>query len=661
MTSTLQRPPVRPEPPEAAPHAPPARAARARLRARLLNAAWLVPALVLAAVVQLVNLGGSPQRIDDEGTYTAQAWAIGAFGEIAHYTYWYDHPPVGWIQIAGWTGLTGAFDRYDVAVLAGREAMVAFTLVAAALLWFLGRRLGLSRPAATAALLVFTLSPLAVQFHRSVYLDNVATPWLLGAFLLATARRNQLVAHAGAAAAFGVAVLSKETYLLALPLLAWLLWRYAAPSTRRYTLTVASSVLVLIGTSYLVLATVKGELVPGSDRVSLVDGVLFQLSDRESSGSPLDPESLVSRTLGQWWQLDPVLIVAGLVAGVAGLAVRRLRPFALLLLGLTAVLLRPGGYVPVPYVIVLLPLAALLVAGVTDAALRRVRRPRGAGPLRRGLRVAWVAVVAAAAVVAVPLWGAQLRGFLRADLDEPMRQAQDWVETNVPRGDTLVVDDAMWVDLVRAGFDRDDVLWYYKVDTDPAVAALLPDGWRDVDYVVTTDSMRTFPTAFPQVSETIANSQVVASFGEGSTQVDIRRVDPEGLASADATTAASREARARAGADLARNPGLTLQGDSRALLESGMVDSRIVLALASRLQTTDVTVADFPVSLGEGDAVRRQVLVTAEDGVAAGEPTADWFTALGGPATPDAAAHVAGGVRVTYSVAEPAGLLPGVG
>lgn len=658
MTSTLQRPPLRPEPPEAVVAPRPARATRARLHARLRNLAWLAPALVLSAVVQLINLGGTPQRIDDEGTYTAQAWAIGAFGEIAHYTYWYDHPPVGWIQIAGWTGLTGAFDRYDVAVLAGREAMVAFTLVAATLLWFLGRRLGLSRPAATAALLVFTLSPLALQFHRSVYLDNVATPWLLGAFLLAMARRNQLLAHAGAAAAFGIAVLSKETYLLALPLLAWLLWRYAAPTTRRYTLTVASSVLVLIGTSYLVLATVKGELVPGADRVSLVDGVVFQLSGRDSSGSPLDPESLVSRTLSQWWQLDPVLIVAGLVSGAAALAVRRLRPFAVLLLGLTAVLLRPGGYVPVPYVIVLLPFAALLVAGVTDAALRRLR---GAGPVTRGLRLAWVAGMTAALVAAVPLWGAQLRGFLRADLDEPVRQAQDWVETNVPRGDTLVVDDAMWVDLVRAGFDRDDVLWYYKVDTDPAVAALLPNGWQDVDYVITTDSMRTFPTAFPQVSETIANSQVVASFGEGSTQVDVRRVDPAGLDSAEATTAASQEARARAGADLVRNPGLTLQGESRALLESGMVDSRIVLALAARLQTTDVTVADFPVSLGEGDAVRRQVLVAAEDGTAAGRSTAGWFAALGGTATPDAVTAVDGGVRATYSVAEPAGLLPGVG
>ncbi len=46
-------------------------------------------------MVNALNLGGSPQRIDDEGTYTAQAWSIGNLGELTHYTYWYDHPPSG--------------------------------------------------------------------------------------------------------------------------------------------------------------------------------------------------------------------------------------------------------------------------------------------------------------------------------------------------------------------------------------------------------------------------------------------------------------------------------------------------------------------------------------------------------------------------------------
>lgn len=676
MTSVLDRP-VRLDEPHRDPVAGPTRAIRAGkalLRRHAVTLAWLLPTLVISAVVQLVNLGGSPQRIDDEGTYTAQAWAISAFGELTHYTYWYDHPPVGWIQIAAYTGLTGAFGRYDVAVLAAREAMVFATLVSVVLIWALARRLAFSRPAATAAALIFALSPLALQFHRSVYLDNIATAWLLGAILLALSRRNQLAAFAGGAAALGIAVLSKETYLLALPLVAWLMWRGAAPTTRRYTLTVASSILVLLGASYLALALVKGEVAPGAGRVSLFDGIAFQLADRGSSGSLFDPESLLNRTLGMWWQLDPVIIVAALVAAVAALAVRRLRPFAVALLALSAFMFRPGSYLPVPYVIMLIPLGALLIAGVTDATVRSLRRGgsghRGSSRFGtragRGARAAWIAGIAAAFIAIGPLWGAQLRGFLLADLDQPMRQAQAWIDTNVQRDSTLVVDDAMWVDLVRAGFDRDDVIWYYKVDTDPAVTAALPNGWRDVDYVVTTDSMRTFPTAFPQVSETIANSLVVASFGSGSTQVDIRRVDPNGLDRAEADAAASLRSRAAAGAALAQNPRLTLGGDARSLLESGLVDSRIILALAERLATSEVTVDDFPISLGEGDAVRREVLVSALDGQpttgggASARSATGWLEGLAGVTAASAVESVDGGVLATFSATQPLGLLPAV-
>ena len=50
----------------------------------------------------------APTLVDDEGTYTAQAWAIEHWHTLAHYTYWYDHPPIGWLVIAAWTWPTQA-------------------------------------------------------------------------------------------------------------------------------------------------------------------------------------------------------------------------------------------------------------------------------------------------------------------------------------------------------------------------------------------------------------------------------------------------------------------------------------------------------------------------------------------------------------------------
>ena len=112
MTSTLDRVPTD------APHheartssdATPRRRVSA-WRSRLGDALWLLPPLLIGLIVNAINLGGSPQRIDDEGTYAAQAWSIANLGELTHYTYWYDHPPLGWIQIAAWAGLTDAWDR----------------------------------------------------------------------------------------------------------------------------------------------------------------------------------------------------------------------------------------------------------------------------------------------------------------------------------------------------------------------------------------------------------------------------------------------------------------------------------------------------------------------------------------------------------------------
>lgn len=635
MTTTLEKP-TAPTPPTAADvettrtHRAPIvaiadalRPAASWARAHARDLYWLLPVLLVSAIVSFLNVGGSPQRIDDEGTYTAQAWAVTNLGELAHYTYWYDHPPLGWLQIAGYTQLTGAFQRWDIAVLAGREAVLVASLIAIVLLWAIARRLGMSRVAAAVTGLLFALSPLALQFHRTVYLDNIAVPWLLLAFFLAMNRRGQLAAFAGSAVAFGIAVLSKETFLLALPILIWVMVRSARRETRRYTLSVAASILVLIGGSYLLLAAVKGELFSGANRVSLMDGVTFQLGSREGSGSIADPDSLINRTLSMWWQLDPVFIVMSLLAAAAAVFIARLRPLAVLVLAMTAFMFRPGGYLPVPYIIMLLPFGALLIAGVADLAVGRLRRK---GASHRRLAVGTVAVAAIGAVVAVPLWTTQLRGFVLADLDQPLRSAQEWLIENASTDQRVIVDDAMWVDLVKAGWDRDNVIWYYKLDTDPAVQAQSPNGWRDADYVITTDSMRTFPGAFPQVQEAIDNSVVVASFGEGTQAVEVRRVAVNGADQAAISQEDAATARAALGAQLITNPQVQLADVDRDRLNAGQVDARIVAVLGALAGSGSVAVAGFPIVDGEDGRPFRQVAISAIGGspaVADGALSAD--------------------------------------
>jgi hypothetical protein len=267
--------------------------------------------------------------------------------------------------------------------------------------------------------------------------------------------------------------------------------------------------------------------------VSLVDAIRFQLTERAPSGSPLDPDSLSRRTLELWLGQDPWLLAAAAVLIPAGLAIRRLRPVTAAFAILAAMALRPG-YLPVPLVIGMLPFASLLVAGVADTAWAR---PVGTGeaanpapdtghrgrPLHAG-KVLVIACLAVAAMVVVPRWWQRDRDLMTVDHDRPFRQAEAWIAGNVPHTARLLVDDALWVDLVERGYRPGQVVWFYKLDTDRDVRGRYPRGWREFDYLVSTATLRSFPDSLPQAREAQRRSKVVATFGGGTQRVEIRKV-----------------------------------------------------------------------------------------------------------------------------------------
>jgi hypothetical protein len=110
--------------------------------------------------------------------------------------------------------------------------------------------------------------------------------------------------------------------------------------------------------------------------------------------------------------------------------------------------------------------------------------------------------------------------------------AAHWMLSTVDSADAraktrVVTDDTLWLDLVRHGFGRQHVIWFYKLDVDPDVSSTLPGGWRDVDLLLATPVMRGDRDARPTLDALFAHSTVVASFGEGDGRIDIRRVDKE--------------------------------------------------------------------------------------------------------------------------------------
>jgi 4-amino-4-deoxy-L-arabinose transferase-like glycosyltransferase len=496
----------------------------------VLGAVLVLIALSAVAWVTARNLYAAPMRFDDEGTYVDQARSLVRDGDLSPYTYWYDHPPLGWILLAGWlVGPSHLWDAPDL-IGSGRQLMLVVTVAAALLVYVLGRRLGLSRPAGAAAVLLFGLSPLAVTFHRMVLLDNLAVLLVLAAFVLALSPGRRLMAALGSGAALAGAVLTKETALLMAPFVLWLLLRTVVPATRRMSLVVFGIGFGLLAVLYPLYALLKTELVPAPDRVSLWQGIAFQLFERKSSGSVFDPGSDAYGVVTGWLDMDAVLPVAGLLAAVAALAVRRIRPLAAAMLLLAAMLLRPG-YLPVPYVVAMLPLAALLIAGVADSVLRRfpvrdlARRQLRGSQLVGALLVPVIAAAALALVAerVVPGWRAGDSILMTRDEDRPYRQASAWVERHVGKDEVLLVDNVTRTDLVEAGYPSDHVVWFTKLDVDPAVEKKHPS-WRSYDYVVSSSVMRTAVQAGPSLGTALERSKPVATFGHGEHRVVVLKV-----------------------------------------------------------------------------------------------------------------------------------------
>ena len=202
--------------------------------------------------------------------------------------------------------------------------------------------------------------------------------------------------------------------------------------------------------------------------------------------------------------------------------------FSLLILGVVA--LRPGGYLPLMYVIAVLPFAAVAVAGVGQWLFDQLARIR-VGRAQAGRVVA--SVLALAAVVSVGTqWATKNADALTDRPNDSYYQALHYVEENLDRSSPILVDDSYWNPLVDAGWSSDGwhgAIWYFKLDLDPvARESDLQNGWKDIDYILVNDVMvQNFDglSKLPQLSDAYMHSHVLKQWGSGQNQVQLRRIN----------------------------------------------------------------------------------------------------------------------------------------
>jgi 4-amino-4-deoxy-L-arabinose transferase-like glycosyltransferase len=502
---------------------------------------WICAALTfLVVLIQGWNITGYPAVSDDEGTYLAQAWAIQHGIGLTPYTYFFDHPPVGWIQIAALSWIPAlVFHGPSVLVVAyARIIMLLYTAASSIFVYVLARRMTLPRWSAALAVVLFGLSPLSVTLQREVFLDNIAVTWMLAAFVLAYSPRKHLWHHIACGLCAGIGVLSKETMVLALPALVYALWvNVRGSSTSKYSLVGFLGVFLLFCIEYPLYAILKGELYQPGGRVSLYAGIKFQLT-RPGSGSIFNPSSNGYAVLHNWIFYDPILIIAGTVSVILALAFRRLRPIGIAGVVMVVIAMRPTGYLPAMYIIQMLPFFALGTAGIADEAVSFILRYR-ARPVA-WQRIGRLALVALCFVLAagyvVPKWVSGDRTADTQNLDQGYAEAAAWFATHVPHPghERVVLDDTLWLNMVNDGFKPSLYdIYFFKLNVDPILDNALPgpmaDKWKDITYVFQTPYLwNATRSGIPIAKEAIAHSKVVWSYGTGGpeSELEIRKVIP---------------------------------------------------------------------------------------------------------------------------------------
>jgi hypothetical protein len=138
-----------------------------------------------------------------------------------------------------------------------------------------------------------------------------------------------------------------------------------------------------------------------------------------------------------------------------------------------------------------------------------------------------VARFEAFAVAELPIWYGGDHEAITADPNAGYAAAASWIQAHVadPRHSKIVVDDALWLDMVRDGFQPSlGAIWFYKVDLDPAVKRTLPGGWRDITYIVSSPTIRQDTSSLPTIRAALTHSRVLASFGTGSNRIEVRQI-----------------------------------------------------------------------------------------------------------------------------------------
>jgi hypothetical protein len=159
-------------------------------------------------------------------------------------------------------------------------------------------------------------------------------------------------------------------------------------------------------------------------------------------------------------------------------------------------------------------------------------------------------------------------------------EAARWVAQQVGRDATVSCDRVMCAALRAHGLPARELMPLGPASPDP----------NGSDVVVETPAVRSL---FGSSLDAAWAPAVLASFGSAPDLVTVRVIAPHGVAVYDVLLKADQAARKTAGAALLKDPRISFSSPARGQLAGGLVDSRLLAALAALARHQPISIAGF--------------------------------------------------------------------
>lgn len=506
---------------------------------------------ILTAITHGYNVFNFPTLWDDEAFYSAQSWAVTNSGNLSFYTYWYDHTPIGWIFLGLWNvltkGLISTVIPYSSALLHGRLFILILNIISGVFVYKISCLLVKRRFVALITTVFFIASPLAIFFHRQIYLDNIMVFWLLPSIYFILKGRT-LSNYLLSSVFFSVAVLSKESAIVFLPIFLLILFRKSSRHNRFFAISSWLSIFVLLISLYPIYALVKGELFPfgtifggATPHVSLLDALLFQ-SGRGGEFFLYEGSKFQQTFAELWFNLDPFYVVAGWFATLINIIIYRKHTWAVYLSAFSifySIYLVRSIALDF-YIIPLLPIFCFNLAISVDYFLdfidkKLLIKESDNQESQRSQKTLSIILQSSISilVVTIVLVQTQLHSYIyTSNQTVNLMKGLAWVRENISKKSLVVGDMSSFADVNYQikSIDETNLHSFWVVKSDPAIRdTIFKKDWKNIDYLLVTkaflaNSKNTFNTAnngLGIVDEALENSRLIKSFKE-NTDPNIR-------------------------------------------------------------------------------------------------------------------------------------------